>query len=1219
MTPQTKVSSLLGTAVLSITLLIAVTLIQQERGSLVIYPGDQLAAISGAGSGLVAQYTFDNDSGTTATDSSGNGLNGTINNMTAGPMLGKVGQALNFNTWAYVNVPDPASEVLDFGTNSFSISMWEFSLPGGNDHEASLWKGGYMIKHGWATGGSNAVGVLSDGTISKEISFGAKNLLNTWTLLTLVVDRNSNTMKTYVDGSYTGISTDITGLGSVSTGHPLRIGMGDNWLPYNGGIDEVNIYNRVLTDSEIQELYNQGAGRASLVVTIDPASTGSGTVTGGLINCGSLCFQTVNVGNSVTITANPTGTSKVESISYPGCSGTAPCTIPITSNVNVTVKFRDPTQEAVSLNPATCAQADVQAAINAAQNGNTIIVPPGECEWGALAVNKPITLSGSGRDVTIINVPTWPDASQYGSTGSVINISAAATVKSFTVKVPSTPSIPIFSVSANGFRISDIKRVGLSTVGGYFLYTSGYGLVDNVDVTGEAGNDEMIFARGPTNSWQTSNSMGGEDNLFIENSTFRNSGYVTDCNSNSRCVVRYNTITGSIKIDGHGKASNSPARGVRHMEIYGNRWTAPSGVWAAMEIRGGSGRIFNNIEDSGDFGGFLFLTDYAASAAWPNFGYVIQTAANYPIDDQIGVGRDPKVGASEPMYLWSNTKGGSPWPIGLGWGPVPAYMPQVIAADRDYFNEAPFFDGTSGVGVGSKSRMNSIRPTKVGVGFWVTDEGNWNTSTPGADGQLYTWNGSSWVLAYVPYQYPHPKAVGSIVPPTVIQPPPPVVTPVNGSCGTATNTCTAGTFVDVTDSSSQNLWQCQGSNSGSAASCSSTITTTPTTPPSSTPNPTTPPTTTASSYTVSVTNSGSGTGIVSGGNIYCGTACSVTLDPGSSITLRATPSSGSTFVGWSGSCMSSSMECVLNVNSDLSVGAVFNTTSVTPVTPNPATPPPPVSAGDTTAPSVPNSVLASSITKNSVVLAWARSTDNVGVTGYRVYKNGALVGSPLTNSHTVSGLSAGTKYTFTVAAMDAAQNVSPQSSPISVTTEKNITTTYSLQIDRTGLGAVYGSGLYCGSNCYTILRSGTDIVLGQDSKEGYRFTGWTGACQGQGVCRFKLTADTVVGATFAPKSSSPTQSSSSTPKPVTTLTKNLYLGVSDSQVKTLQSILNQKGYTVATTGAGSVGNESEYFGRTTEAAVKKFQCSVMSICSGNMLTTGYGFVGAKTRAALLAN
>jgi hypothetical protein len=262
----------------------------------------------------------------------------------------------------------------------------------------------------------------------------------------------------------------------------------------------------------------------------------------------------------------------------------------------------------------------------------------------------------------------------------------------------------------------------------------------------------MIFARGPADSWQISSSLGTNDNLFIEDSTFRGQGYVTDCNSNSRCVVRYNTITGPIKIDGHGKASNTPPRGVREIEIYGNTWASGGGYWPAIEVRGGTGRVFDNTSQ-GD-GPWLILHEYAATATWPNFNNTIQTV--YPIDDQIGVGKDPKVGASEPMVLWNNVSSGKAWAISLGYGDQ-AVLQKFIQADRDYYAQAATFDGSSGVGRGTKAQMQAITPTKTGVGFWVTDEGEWNSQNAGADGTLYVWSGSQWSASYTPYSYPHPR------------------------------------------------------------------------------------------------------------------------------------------------------------------------------------------------------------------------------------------------------------------------------------------------------------------------------------------------------------------------------------------------------------------------------------------------------------------------------
>lgn len=88
----------------------------------------------------------------------------------------------------------------------------------------------------------------------------------------------------------------------------------------------------------------------------------------------------------------------------------------------------------------------------------------------------------------------------------------------------------------------------------------------------------------------------------------------------------------------------------------------------------------------------------------------------------------------------------------------------IIKPDRDIFLTVATasFNGSSGVGMGTKSAMNAITPTKIGVGYWVTDEGSWNTTLPAnTSGQLYTWNGSVWTSSYTPYTYPYPDGSSS--------------------------------------------------------------------------------------------------------------------------------------------------------------------------------------------------------------------------------------------------------------------------------------------------------------------------------------------------------------------------------------------------------------------------------------------------------------------------
>ena len=91
--------------------------------------------------------------------------------------------------------------------------------------------------------------------------------------------------------------------------------------------------------------------------------------------------------------------------------------------------------------------------------------------------------------------------------------------------------------------------------------------------------------------------------------------------------------------------------------------------------------------------------------------------------------------------------------------------------------------------------------------------------------------------------------------------------------------------------------------------------------------------------------------------------------------------------------------------------------------------------GDTTPPTVPTGLNVTGTTSSSISLAWAASTDNVGVTGYDVYRGGTFALSVSGTSATVGGLASSTSYSFTVRARDAAGNVSAASTAVTGTTQ----------------------------------------------------------------------------------------------------------------------------------------------------------------------------------------
>jgi chitodextrinase len=93
-----------------------------------------------------------------------------------------------------------------------------------------------------------------------------------------------------------------------------------------------------------------------------------------------------------------------------------------------------------------------------------------------------------------------------------------------------------------------------------------------------------------------------------------------------------------------------------------------------------------------------------------------------------------------------------------------------------------------------------------------------------------------------------------------------------------------------------------------------------------------------------------------------------------------------------------------------------------------------ITIADTTPPSTPTGLTGAAAGSTGANLSWSASTDNVGVTGYIVRRNGVQVATPATTSYADTGLSAATTYSYTVAARDAAGNISPNSTSVSITT-----------------------------------------------------------------------------------------------------------------------------------------------------------------------------------------
>ena len=93
---------------------------------------------------------------------------------------------------------------------------------------------------------------------------------------------------------------------------------------------------------------------------------------------------------------------------------------------------------------------------------------------------------------------------------------------------------------------------------------------------------------------------------------------------------------------------------------------------------------------------------------------------------------------------------------------------------------------------------------------------------------------------------------------------------------------------------------------------------------------------------------------------------------------------------------------------------------------------------DTQAPTSPQNLKVTSKTINSITLSWDSSTDNIGVAGYKIYRDGKEISIATTNQYTDTGLTPGTAYIYVVKAFDINGNISLPSNQITAVTEYDV-------------------------------------------------------------------------------------------------------------------------------------------------------------------------------------
>ena len=246
-------------------------------------------------------------------------------------------------------------------------------------------------------------------------------------------------------------------------------------------------------------------------------------------------------------------------------------------------------------------------------------------------------------------------------------------------------------------------------------------------------------------------------------------------------------------------------------------------------------------------------------------------------------------------------------------------------------------------------------------------------------------------------------------------------------------------------------------------------------------------------------------------------------------------------------------------------------------------------APDATAPSAPTSFVATAISPTQVDLSWNASTDNIGVVGYRIYRNGFQKMTTTNTQYSDTGLSPSTVYVYKVLAFDAAGNLSGFTANVSATTQALPVTTPS------GSG---GGGGGSGSTqpITTIPQTTTTQNITTTTTI---FTPIPPVATEVKQIEQAEQRGQATASTATENENKYAQFGSYITK------KHLVAGSKGNDVEMLQKYLQVEGYLKET--------PTGYYGKTTQDAVQKFQQEHSISGPGQ---EGYGEIGVKTRTVI---
>ncbi len=211
--------------------------------------GTEGISADGATSGLVGYWKLDESTGTVDYDFSGNGNNGTLYNSPSST-TGQVGGALNFGGTSYVQVNNTSS--ISMGTNAHTATAWIKLNSYGTYRPVIAKRSGATVDFNYHIDNNTGDGKMASYNGTNYVGSTNAVPLGTWHHVAWVY--SSGVVSFYLDGAANGTSSQVSGSANSAN---LYIGTDNGTVQYyfDGAIDDLRIYNRALSETEVKNIY----------------------------------------------------------------------------------------------------------------------------------------------------------------------------------------------------------------------------------------------------------------------------------------------------------------------------------------------------------------------------------------------------------------------------------------------------------------------------------------------------------------------------------------------------------------------------------------------------------------------------------------------------------------------------------------------------------------------------------------------------------------------------------------------------------------------------------------------------------------------------------------------------------------------------------------------------------------------------------------------------